>query len=451
MNLILVYLVPIGVLLIAVGAFEERRVARAATIATVAFAAAVLFYGLIGFGLQFGGIGLVKDLPGLKSFIREWSPLDVVVGRGWGLVGLDAFAVNLGSSSEQEMSLFIYHAALAGTAAMLPTLALAARVPSGKSRVLIAAAVVFAVLIYPLSANWIWGGGWLSQMGNTSGLGHGTVDFAGSGAVFVFGGLAALGGLLGFGARTHTQVTTAANIPEFPSAHLPTLMILGSSLLFIGMSAADPTLPKDLPNMLILINLVNAAAAGTVVSTLYGWFVTGEPSAMLASRGAVSGVVAMAASLPFTPPWAAVIIGGVAGLIVPLSTYLVDRWIRAADEGLIVSTFGAAGAWGLLALAIFADGNHGIGWNGTGLTEYLGVPNQGVTGIFAMSGFVPDSPGQMEAQFFGVVAIAALAFCASWATFYVMRRIVGTGEPYLPPSPRNQSTTTPSALASGHE
>jgi Amt family ammonium transporter len=428
LNPLLIYLVPIGVLLIVVGAFEERRVARAATVATIAFALALLFYGLAGFGFQFGGVGLVNNAPGLKAFIREWSPLDVVVGPGWGIFGLDAFGVNIEPRNADVMNLFVFHAALAGTAVILPILALAARIQSGRSRVLLLGALLLAVFFYPIAGNWMWGGGWLAQMGNTSGLGHGTVDFAGSGAIYVFGGLAALGALLGYGARSHTRVTTAANVPEFPSAHLPLLMILGAFLFLLGTSVfavGDPFASKNLPATQILFNLLNAAAAGVLVSTLYGWFVSGEPAAMLASRGAVAGMVAIAASLPFVPSWAALIIGGVAGLLLPLSTYVVERWIRADDEGLIVSTFGVAGIWGLLALAIFADGQYGVGWNNTGLTDYLGVPNQGVTGIFALPAFTPDSPGQMEAQFFGVVAIGLLAFIFSWAIFYALRKIGG--------------------------
>ena len=431
MNLLLIYLVPIGALLIVAGAIEERRVARAATVATIAFALAVVSYGLVGFGFQVGGIGLVNDAAGLKSLIREWSPLDVVVGRGWGILGLDGFGVNLTQSNPDVVNLFLFQAAMAGTAVILPILALAERVPAGRSRILLIGAVVLAVLSFPLAGNWLWGGGWLAQLGITSGLGHGTVDFTGSGAVFAFGGLAALGGLIGFGARTHTRVTTAANIPEFPSAHLPLLMILGAFLFLIGVSSfavGNPLSPKDLPSTQIVLNLVNAALAGVLVATLYGWFVSGEPAAILAARGAVAGIVAVAGSLPFIPSWASLIIGGAAGLLLPLSTYVVDRWLRVDDEGLIVSTFGVAGIWGLLALAIFANGSYGVGWNNTGLTQYLGVANQGVTGIFALGGFVPDSPGQMEAQFFGVVAIGLLAFLTSWVIFYAMRKIVGTPE-----------------------
>jgi Amt family ammonium transporter len=426
LNLLFIYLLPIGALLISSGAIEERRVARAATVAAIAFAIAILSYGIIGFGFQFGGVGLVNNAPGLKSLIREWSPLDVIVGRGWGMLGLGAFGINLAETNPDVMNLFLFHAALAGTAVVLPILALAARVGSARSLVLLVAAFVLAVFFYPIVGNWVWGGGWLAQMGNTSGLGHGTVDFAGSGAVFAFGGFAALGALIGVGARTHTQVTTAANIPEFPSAHLPLLMILGAFLFLIGIGSSatgDPFASKELPSAQIIFNLVNAAAAGLVVATLYGWFVTGEPAAMLAARGAVAGIVAAAASLPFVPSWAALVIGGVAGLILPLSTYAIDRWVRADDEGLVVSTFGVPGMWGLLALAIFANGHYGVGWNDTGLAEYLGVPNQGVTGIFAQAGFVPDSPGQMEAQFFGVIAIGLVAFLTSWATFYALKRV----------------------------
>ncbi len=149
---------------------------------------------------------------------------------------------------------------------------------------------------------------------------------------------------------------------------------------------------------------------------------------MLASRGAVAGGVAVAASLPFVSGWSALVIGGIAGLLLPLSAYVIDRWLRIDDEALLGSTFGVSGAWGLFALSIFADGQYGVGWNNTGLTTYLGVANQGVTGIMAAAGFVPDSPGQMEAQFLGVVALALLGLAAAWAVFYALRKVGAAAE-----------------------
>jgi Amt family ammonium transporter len=208
-------------------------------------------------------------------------------------------------------------------------------------------------------------------------------------------------------------------------------MILGAFLFMIGAGVivfGDPFQIQDLPATQIQLNLINAAMAGLVVATLYGWFVSGEPLAMLAARGAVAGVVAVSASLPFIPAWTALVIGGVAGLLLPLTTYAVERWIRADDRALLVPTFGISGLWGLIALAIFADGTYGVGWNKTGIEQYLGVAGQGVTGIFAQAGFVPDSPGQMEAQFFGVVAIGLLAFVSSFAVFFTLRRVGGPPE-----------------------
>lgn len=412
----------------AAAAVEERRTARAATVALVAFAVVLVAYGALGFGLQFGGIGLVKDAPGLQALVREWSPLDTTLGTGWGIIGLDAFGINLVFVNQDITNLYLYHAALAATAVLMPALALAARV---RSRVLVIGSLLLGIIFYPMAANWVWGGGWLQQFGLTSALGHGMVDFAGSGVVFMFGGLATLGALLGYGARSHTGVTTAANIPEFPSAHLPLFMILGAFLMLIGVNVlifGDPFQVRDLPSGQIQLNLINAAMAGLVVATLYGWFVSGEPLAMLASRGAVAGIVAVAASLPFIPAWAALVIGAVAGLLLPLSTYAIEHWIRADDQALLVPTFGVAGLWGLIALSIFADGTYGVGWNNTGPDRYLGVVGQGVTGIFAQTGFVPDSPGQMEAQFFGVLAIGLFAFLASFVIFFVLRQIGGAPE-----------------------
>lgn len=425
MNLLFIFLIPLAVLLVAAGAVEERRSAHAATVALVAFALVLLLYGAAGFGFQFGGIGLVNDAPGLKALVREWSPLDPVLGLGWGIIGLDAYGINLVFINADITNLYLYHAALAATAVLMPVLALAARV---RSRVLIIGAGLLGIFFYPLAANWVWGGGWLQQFGLTSALGHGMVDFAGSGVVYLFGGFATLGALLGYGVRSHTRVTTAANIPEFPSAHLPLLMILGAFLFLFGVGFqifGDPFPLQDLPVTQIQLNLVSAAMAGLLVATLYGWFVSGEPLAMLASRGAVAGIVAVGASLPFIPVWSALVIGGVAGLLLPLTTYAVERWIRADDQALLVPTFGVAGIWGLLALAIFADGTYGAGWNKTGIGKHLGVAGQGVTGIFAQGGFVPDSPGQMEAQFFGIVAIGLLAFVASFAIFFALRRLGG--------------------------
>src|SRR5215218_8129319 len=122
------YLVPLAVLLLAAGAVEERRTARAATIALVSLAVVLVVYGAAGFGFQFGGIGLINKAEGLQALVREWSPLDTVLGAGWGILGLDAFGINFVFVNQDITNLYLYHAALAATAVLMPVLALAARV-----------------------------------------------------------------------------------------------------------------------------------------------------------------------------------------------------------------------------------------------------------------------------------------------------------------------------------
>ena len=103
------------------------------------------------------------------------------------------FGVVFAARSEAELALYVYHGALAGTATLLPILALAPRV---RSRALVLGAFIWGALVYPIQGNWVWGGGWLANLGRTLNLGHGTVDYAGALTVFLFGGLSALLGIL---------------------------------------------------------------------------------------------------------------------------------------------------------------------------------------------------------------------------------------------------------------
>ncbi|HEY6042339.1 MAG TPA: hypothetical protein VIX58_09420, partial [Anaerolineae bacterium] len=282
----LVYLLPIGILMTFVGAFRDPRAARAASTAFVAFALGLLAYGLVGFAFQFGGVGLVSANPDLKDLVREWSVLDRAFGAGWGLIAFDAFGVVFAARSEAELALYVYHGALAGTATLLPILALAPRV---RSRALVLGAFIWGAFVYPIQGNWVWGGGWLAYLGRTLNLGHGTVDYAGALTVFLFGGLSALGALTGYGLRSAARATNVA--PELPRAHLPVLMILGALITFVGVTAAalaNPLYLNPAPVIVVFANLVNATLAGIVTAALYGWLIGGEASPVLATRGALA-------------------------------------------------------------------------------------------------------------------------------------------------------------------
>jgi len=216
-----------------------------------------------------------------------------------------------------------------------------------------------------------------------------------------------------------------------PPVHLPLLGILGSLLLLIGwlgLVLSNPlyTLNQGLPGSLMAVNVVLAAGGSTLVTMLYAWFTTSEANVLMVARGLAAGLVAISAACPFVPPWVALLIGAVAGLLLPLGIYFVEYLLRLDDPAAAIATHGLSGLWGLLALAIFADGRYGAGWNGVGAEEYLGITGQGVSGYLVASGFQIDLPSQLYAQLIGIAAIAIVTFALAWALFKVSSLAVKT-------------------------
>ena len=418
------FLIPASLTLIGVSASPERRALHVALGGLTALTLGIIVYALVGFGLQFGGLGLVSRLAGVEGLIREWSPFDVTRGPGWGVVGLDGFLILGWDHPPGIYALFFFQASLAATSVVIPALALAGRV---RRPLLLLAILLVSAVIYPLFGNWAWGGGWLAMLGQTEGLGHGFVDFAGAGVVHGLGGMVALAGLLACGLRVRQE--ELAEPEALPPVHFPLLAVLSSFLILIGgfaLAAGQSMTTPDLPAPLLLVNLLVAGSAGTLLAALYTWFTTGAPEVQMAVRGLVAGLVAASAPLPFVSPWTAAMIGGVAGLLVPLSTFVVERLVRLADSTGAVSVHAVSGLWGLLALGLFADGRHGAGWHGVGPTEYLGVVGQGVAGWLSAPGVHPDWPGQCYAQLVGIVALVLLALLLPWLLFKGLNRLFPT-------------------------
>ena len=261
----LVFLIPTGLTVIAVGASEGGRATTVAVMGLIAISLAVIVYGLVGFGFQFGGLGLISSLPGARELVSEWSPLDMVWGPGWGIIGLDGFFMLRETTDTELLSLFLYQSALASIALCIPLLALAKRL---KFFALLGVGMFFALLIYPIHGNWVWGGGWLSQLGTNLGLGHGFVDFGGSGTIHAVGGFVALAGILVFGSRRKEREESV----KPPPVHFPLLALLGTSLLLLGwfgLAASNPLLTDNVSYVQILLNILLAACGGVLVSALY--------------------------------------------------------------------------------------------------------------------------------------------------------------------------------------
>jgi Amt family ammonium transporter len=116
----------------------------------------------------------------------------------------------------------------------------------------------------------------------------------------------------------------------------------------------------------------------------------------------------------------------VAGFLLPLGIYFVEHLLRLDDPAATIATNALSGLWGLLALAIFADGRYGAGWNRIGTEEYLGITGQGISGYFVASGFQLDFPNQLYAQLIGTAAIAIFTFILAWIFFKVLHLAVKT-------------------------
>ncbi len=410
----LAFLIPLGYALIAAAGRPAERTRHAAVSLFAALGLSALGYLAIGFALQFGGAGLAYNRPGLEGLVWEWSALGPAWGTGWGMAGLTGWALTGAAATPGAYALALANLPWVVTATLIPTLTLRERVPAGVTALL---GLLMGAVLYPLAGNWIWGGGWLANLGSNLGLGHGLVDAGGAGLVHLLGAAAALAGLLVFTSRKPRDVAPGQPV-SLPPTVLPLLTGLGAVLLLAGSLAW--TTANPLPDMAALdpaqiaLNWALAAAAGALIPLAYTWLVAGTPDALMAGRGLAGGTVAIAAAAPFVPPWSALLIGALVGLLTPFAVYLVDHVLRWDDPAAVLTVHGLAGALGLLTLGLFADGRSGLAWNGIGVDAYLGMARQGVTGLLAGSGLQADWPGQMQAQAVGVAALALFGFFAAW-------------------------------------
>lgn len=410
----LAFLVPLGYALIAASGLTAERARQAAVSFFAAMGLAAVGYVAAGFAFQFGGVGLIHDRPGFDGLIWEWSALGPTWGPGWGMVGLAGWGLSGAAATPEARGLALANLPWVITATLIPVSALRGRISAWAVGLL---GLLMGALLYPLAGNWIWGGGWLANLGSNLGFGHGLADPGGAGLVHLVGASVALAGLLTFLPRRAKAADPHAPVP-LPAAHLPLLALLGAGLLLAGTGAwfsANPLLDRaalDLPS--VLLNVVLAAAGGALPPLAYTWLVAGRPDPLMAARGLAAAVVAGMAASPFIPPWAALIVGLALGLLIPFVVYLVDHILRWDDPTAALAVHGLGGAVGLLAVGLLADGTAGAGWNGVGAGEYLGVARQGVTGLLAANGFQPDWPGQAQAQLVGVAAVALFSFFVAW-------------------------------------
>lgn len=410
----LAFLIPIGYALIAAAGLPAGHARHAAVSFFAAAGLAVAGYVLCGFALQFGGIGLVYDRPGFAGLIWEWSAFGPTWGPGWGMAGLAGWGLTGAAATDAARSLTLANLPMLITAVTLPVIALRTRVPAWAAGL---SGLLTGALIYPIIGNWIWGGGWLANLGlNLVDLGHGFVDLAGAGLVSLLAASVALAGFVVFLPRGPKP---AADEPApLPRVYHPLLCLLGAGLLLAGAAAwvtLNPLLePAKLDLNRVLLNLIVAAGAGALLPIAYTWLVAGQPDPLMAARAFAASVAASLGCALFLSPLMALAVGAAIGLLMPFAVFLVGRVLRWDDATATLAVHGMGGGIGLLAVGLLADGTAGAGWNGIGAGEYLGITGQGVAGLLVAAGVQPDWPGQMQAQLLGGAAIIAFAFFVVW-------------------------------------
>jgi Amt family ammonium transporter len=366
----------------------------------------MLGYWICGFALQMGGVGGVATLAGGTANLANEVSI-TIGGKEFGLFGTTGFFLSGVSYDASIFALFLFQMVFMDTTATIPTGTMAERW-TFKSFVIYA--FFISMFVYPLYANWVWGGGWLSTLGKNFGLGHGTVDFAGSSVVHMTGGVAALAGGLCLGPRLGKY--RADGTPNaIPGHHIP-MAVVGCFILafgWFGFNAGSTLAGTDLRIGVIATNTMLASAAGAFASMTYMWMFYGKPDISMSANGLLAGLVAITAPCAFVNSVSAVIIGAVAGVLLCLSVFFVERTLKIDDPVGAISVHGVNGAFGLLAVGLFSDGSYGDAFNTVDGT---------VKGLFYGDG------GQLVAQIIGVCTNFVFVFLVMYAFFKVSNLIV---------------------------
>jgi Amt family ammonium transporter len=348
--------------------------------------------------------------PGLSALNGGWglgASTDVPGAFTYGLVGLKGFFLSSSVSDVSVMALFFFMMVFMDTTATIPTGSMAERW-AWKNFCLYG---LWIALPYCLYANWVWGGGFLAQGGINWGLGHGAVDFAGSGVVHAMGGIIALAGAIVVGPRIGKYVKGKAH--AIPAHNIP-MVVLGTFILAFGWFGFNPgsTLAgTDLRISFVVVNTMLASITGALGANFTLMLKGLKPDPSMLCNGMLAGLVAITAPCAFVDPWAAALIGLIAGWLVVISVFFWDN--RGVDDPVgAISVHGVNGLWGVLSVGIFANGQYGAGWNGVVRDAF--VTAYGSDGV---RGLLYGDPSQLVMQALDCVVLCAFGFAMAYAWF----------------------------------
>lgn len=347
----LVMFMQAGFALVEVGFTRAKNAANILMKNLMDFAVGSLVFWMIGYSIMFG-----EDSGGFIGQVSLFFGPDEIDGL-------------------PQITKLMFQTVFAATAATIVSGAMAERTRFGAYLIY---SVVITLIIYPISGHWIWGGGWLSEMG--------FVDFAGSTVVHSVGGWAALMGAALLGPRRGKYVDGVARaIP----GHNLVLGALGVFILWLGWFGFNPgsqlaAAGKDnaiaIAHIFATTNL--AAAAGAVAAMLVSWMRYKRPSLSVTLNGALAGLVAITAGCAAVSLVSAAIIGLIAGVVLVFSLEFIERTLKVDDPVGAISVHGVCGALGTLLVGIFATDGGLLNGGGAAL---LGVQ---AIGVFTVMGWV---------------------------------------------------------------
>ena len=348
------------------GGIKMNELIRGVDTLWVLIAAFLVFFMQAGFGMVEAGFIRAKNacniltknfldfcMASLGFFIFGYA---IMFGVGNGFIGFTGWFLE-GAKSGADIPLYafwLFQAAFCGAAATIVAGGMAERM---KFPAYLAYSFIISAFVYPIVGHWIWGGGWLASLG--------FADFAGSTVVHALGGFAALVGtmMLGprigkFGPDGKANAIAGHNIP---------LASLGVFILWFGWFGFNPGSTLSVGNgdliARVALNTNLAAAVGGIVAMLTVWKLFGKPDLSMAMNGALAGLVAITAPCAFVDPWAAIVIGGVGGVVVVLGVILLDK-LGIDDPVGAFPVHGLNGIWGTLAVGLFGQKALGLSFNG---------------------------------------------------------------------------------------
>ncbi len=366
-------------------------------------AAALVFFMQAGFAMVETGFTRAKNagniiMKNLMDFalgsLAYWFiGFGIMFGAGTGVFGvIDFFTMGDYSSAIPTHVFLIFQTVFAATAATIVSGAMAERT---KFISYVIYSVVISLVVYPISGHWVWGGGWLAN------LGPGFHDFAGSTVVHMVGGVAALVGASFLGPRIGKY--TKDGKPRAIPGHSLTLGALGVFILWFGWFGFNPgsTLGVEgqevaVGHIFVTTNL--AAAAAAALTMVITWIKYKKPDVSMTLNGALGGLVAITAGCDVVSPGGAVLIGFVAAFIIVFGIEFVDKVLRVDDPVGAIGVHGLCGAGGTIMVGLFA-------------TE---------GGLFYGGG-----AAQLGVQVVGVLAVAAWVAAAMGLTFFLIKKTVG--------------------------